>query len=69
MNLEETGIIELKKIAKEAGIKNISRYKKAELIVLIRQTGTFNEDSENTSQENALSENEMVAEQEQQAER
>ncbi|MDR2649015.1 MAG: Rho termination factor N-terminal domain-containing protein, partial [Clostridiales bacterium] len=45
MNLEELGIIELKKIAKEAGVKSISKYKKAELVSLIRRTESYEENS------------------------
>jgi len=43
MNLEESGLIELKKIAKDIGIKNISRLKKADLIELIRGSGEYGE--------------------------
>jgi len=46
MNLDETGIVEIKKIAKDLGIKNISRHKKAELIELIRNSGAYSESGE-----------------------
>ena len=39
MNIEEMTLVRLKEIAKENGLKNISKYKKAELIQLIKDLG------------------------------
>ena len=49
MNIEDYNLIELKELAKEKGIKNISKYKKDELIYLINESAKSEKNDKNSS--------------------
>ena len=55
MNLEEATLVELRQIAKEKGVKNVSKLKKEELIELLKEEKTNTQQIENESNNNSTS--------------
>ena len=54
MNYEEMNVNDLKQIAKEKGVKNISKFKKEDIIAILKELDT---PSENTNKEKSVETN------------
>ena len=49
MNFEDCTLVELRQLAKEKGVKNVSKLKKDELIKLLSEQNTYTDKQENTT--------------------
>ena len=62
MNYEDMLLVELKQLAREKGIKNISKLKKEEIIIELKDNEEMNNSIENIKQENTEKETIRVEE-------